>query len=129
MLWLITVQFSFLDFLTLCICLDAAVQSRPFFSVGNYCKMGMLKVQAQLQVVQLYLEEVIEGISIIVWRLSDGGPHPLQILLPRGLQLLQWSLGHVSEDKQEDSLALVGCWCEELEVDLHLTAEVVVFDC
>ncbi len=34
---------------------------------------------------------------------------------------MQRSLGHVSEDKEQDCPPSVGCWSEELEVDLHDT--------
>ena len=66
-----------------------------------------------------HLKKVRKGVGIIVRRLSNGLPHSLQILLPGGFQLLQRSLGHVSEDKQQDSSPLIGGWSEELQVDLQ----------
>ncbi len=66
-----------------------------------------------------HLKKVRKGVSVIVRGLSNGLPHPLQVLLPGGFQLLQRSLRHVSEDKQQDSSPPIGGWSEELQVDLQ----------
>lgn len=66
-----------------------------------------------------HLKKVRKGVSVIVRGLGDGLPHPLQVLLPGGLQLLQRSLGHVSEDEQQDSSPPIWSWSEELQVDLQ----------
>ncbi len=66
-----------------------------------------------------HLKKVRKGVSIIVRGLSNGLPHPLQVLFPGGFQLLQRSLGHVSENEQQDSSPPVGGGSEELQVDLQ----------
>ncbi len=76
-------------------------------------------VQCYVWIGLSHLEKVRKGVSIIVRGFGDGLPHPLQVFFPGGLQLLQRSLGHVSENEQQDSSPPVGGGGEQLQVDLQ----------